>query len=122
MTEFSIYAVQIKDTSVFKIGWSQDPKRRRKEIQTTSHIPPGDCLLAFHCVVTKCLKRAREYEAAVHWFLEPYKLGEEWFRVDEEVVHNLFDLSALRCVLEKARQDPAFQRKKQFKKARCSCT
>ena len=76
----SIYFFWNEETGLYKIGKSDDPERRRKEVSSIMGMPL--CCL-FHFMAPTGA------EKVIHSFMAPYHHSHEWFKGDE--VHELIE-------------------------------
>ena len=76
-----IYFIQGKSGGPIKIGYSQDPTTRLKELQS-GH---PDTLTILHLVPVS----TKIYEAKFHKKYESYRLNGEWFKPDERLLKDI---------------------------------
>lgn len=78
-----VYLMHCHQTGLYKIGISDDPERRRRQIQNMSGLPVR--VIQFWMVWD-----ARGTEAVLHRHLDAYRLEGEWFALDRaglELIH-----------------------------------
>lgn len=75
----TVYAIQIKDQNLFKIGYAADPEKRLKELQVGN---PFDLIL--YAKIETLF--AVDVERFIHAMLAGCEVRGEWFRVEPEVI------------------------------------
>lgn len=76
--ETSLYGIQVVGTDYIKLGLSQEPRRRMKQLQVSM---PFELALVFDVLISEG-RGARAFEKRLHDRLKEYCLYREWFKVD----------------------------------------
>ena len=83
----TVYAIQIKNQNLFKVGYAANPEQRLRELQVGN---PFDLIL-YRRIETFF---ALEVEKAIHALLSGYEVRGEWFDVSPEIIDSVFGLPA----------------------------
>jgi len=72
-----VYLMQCKETGSLKIGYSTNPRKRQKQLQTGNNS---------EIVILALLKGGQGLELKLHKLFSEYRVGGEWFRNVPEII------------------------------------